>query len=153
MAHRNLCLTTVLLFALLISAAKAQESSISDEPAQTAIPQLEQRWADAITQADIPAIDTILADDFRRPAPQSGQFIGKRELLDFYRSHLSPHSTTELHIESMTVTVYGDTALARGIVVSTKPANPPVRSLFTDVFVKRENRWLAVSAQENPIPR
>ena len=52
----------------------------------------------------------------------------------------------------MTVTVYGATALARGVVTTTDSRGRAIRKLlFTDVFVKRAGKWQAVSAQENPV--
>ena len=49
--------------------------------------------------------------------------------------------------------IYGDVAIARGILTAADAHGTVVRkTLFTDVFVRREGRWQAVSAQENEAP-
>jgi ketosteroid isomerase-like protein len=125
----------------------------SEQQAQAAVMHLEREWLEALNRADVKTIAGILADDFVRPAPQSGQFIGKADLLRYYRSHLVPLKAETKQIENMTVTVYGNSAIARGQVVA-RDAKGVTSStlLFTDVFLRRAGRWQAVSAQENPVP-
>lgn len=124
----------------------------SRQQAQEVVRHLEREWLEALDRADVKTIAGILADDFFRPAPQSGQFIGKTDLLRYYQSHLIPLKTAKKQIENMTVAVYGTSALARGQVV-TRDAGGVTTSilLFTDVFVRRAGKWQAVSAQENPV--
>lgn len=116
---------------------------------QAEIARLEDRWLKAIAASDFATLDSILADDFVRPAPTAGQFITKSQLLDYLKSH-KPTATTSRHIENLTVAFYGTTAIARGNVVTVGATGEVVsKSLFTDVFVIRGNHWQAVSAQEN----
>jgi ketosteroid isomerase-like protein len=111
---------------------------------------LEERWLHAIEISDLAALDSILADDFVRPAPSAGRFISKAQLLDYFKSHKTPPRSR--HIENLNVTVYGNTAIARGSVVIADPkSHVTSMNLFTDVFVLRNGRWLAVSAQENEV--
>ena len=113
---------------------------------------IENSWLDALTSANVDAIAEILADDFLRPAPDSGGFVNKKDLLNFYRSHLSAHSPNKKHMEDLTVTVYGLAALARGRLITTDSRGQLISTLlFTDVFVKRKEKWQAVSAQENTV--
>jgi ketosteroid isomerase-like protein len=55
--------------------------------------------------------------------------------------------------DQLRVRLYGDTAIANGIVVITGAGGGERRSVFTDVFVRRDGRWQAVNAQENAVPR
>jgi len=123
------------------------------EQEKTAIARLENKWLVALNNADVNAIAEVLDEDFARPAPDSGQFVHKAELLQFYRSHLSPlASGQQKRIQEMSVSVYGSTALARGVLITTDPDGRIIRKLlFTDVFVKRAQKWRAISAQENPV--
>jgi len=92
------------------------------EQEKTAIARLENKWLVALNNADINAIAEVLDEDFARPAPDSGQFVHKAELLQFYRSHLSPlASGQQKRIQEMSVSVYGSTALARGVLITTDP--------------------------------
>ena len=123
------------------------------EQEKTAIARLENKWLVALNNADVNAIAEVLDEDFARPAPDSGQFVHKAELLQFYRSHLSPlASGQQKRIQEMSISVYGSTALARGVLITTDPDGRIIRKLlFTDVFVKRAQNWRAISAQENPV--
>jgi hypothetical protein len=117
-------------------------------------PALEQKWVTALNTADVKTIGEVLAGDFVRPAPQAGQFITRADLLSYYRKHLSPHDPHQRRISDMKVSVYGTTAIARGVVTTTDAQGRIIRKLlFTDVFVKRDGRWQAVSAQENRVPQ
>ena len=122
------------------------------EREKTAITQLEDEWLTALNNADVDAIAKILADDFVRPAPDPSRFVDKADLLSFYRSHLSRQGPDKARIENMTVTIYGHTALARGELTTTDTGGRIIRRLlFTDIFVQRDGKWQAVSAQENPV--
>ena len=60
--------------------------------------------------------------------------------------------TRHPRFESLTVRIYGDAAVATGTVaVADDSARTVSRNSFTDVFVYREHRWRAVSAEETPI--
>lgn len=92
------------------------------------------------------------ADDFVRPAPESGGFVTKTELLSYYRSHLSPQSTSKKTDRGPERRLYGSTAVTRGVVITTDLQGHQISSLlFTDVFERRNGRWRAVSAQENAV--
>lgn len=135
--------------ATFVSIPAIAQAISSEGAAKAAIGQLEQRWVDALDAADLRTIGAILGDDFVRPAPQSGRFITKAQLMAYYRSHLKL-GDRKRHIEGLTVSVYGNTAIARGtVVIDAADGRPGSSSLFTDVFVRRNGCWQAVSAQEN----
>jgi ketosteroid isomerase-like protein len=120
--------------------------------AETAVAHLEEQWLNALNKAEVNTIAEILADDFVRPAPDSGQFVEKADLLRFYRLHLSPQPSDLRRIEDMKVTVYGATALARGVLITRDSHGRIIRKLlFTDVFVRHADKWQAISAQENVV--
>ncbi len=122
--------------------ATAQQSWTSSS--QKAIADVEMRWLEHID--DPAALEQILADDFVHVLPSG--FITKRQHIDYVKSH--PRSPTENRsFESLTVRVYGDTGVSNGIVVTTGSGGTR-RTVFTDIFVKRNGHWQAVNAQENP---
>jgi Domain of unknown function (DUF4440) len=112
--------------------------------AEQAVRALEQRWLANEGRPEVVA--TILADDFVHVLPVG--FVTKRQHLEYLQQHPGAFSGDkrfkELHIR-----VYGVTAIATGIV-SSEPADggKPRESAFTDVFVRRSGKWLAVNAQE-----
>jgi hypothetical protein len=117
-----------------------------------AIIRLEDQWVEALDKGNITGISEILAEDFQRPAPSAGQFINRQSLLRYYRAQLSRPTTITRRIEEMTISIEGSAALARGIVVlTTVDGHQESRLLFTDVFIRRDGAWRAVSAQENDL--
>ena len=162
-SHRGLepIKLAICTLSLLVCGLHVAQKSVGAESAhrgsqseKLAISNLEEQWANALSNANVDEIDNILANDFSRPDPDGGQFIAKSALLAYYRTHLSQQSPRIRHIEEMTVSTYGATAIARGVVViSSSDGHVISKLLFTDVFVKRQNRWQAVSAQENRVLR
>jgi ketosteroid isomerase-like protein len=137
----------LLLTSSLLNGQSAKTETPREDKAE--ISRLEDRWLKAIETADVATLDSILADDFVRPVPAARRFITKTQLLEYYKSH-KQESSAPKHIENLSVTFYGTTAIARGNVVTADPNSHVVsRNLFTDVFVFRGGRWQALSAQEN----
>ncbi len=140
---------TITVLAQQISEARKKGDS---EREKGIVARLENDWLNALNTADVNEIDRVLADDFIRPAPDSGHFITKAELLSYYRSHLSSRLANERRFEDLTMILYESTAIARGTLISvTSEDHVVAKLLFTDVFVRRNGNWLAVSAQENTI--
>jgi hypothetical protein len=64
----------------------------------------------------------------------------------------TPRAYSPARFDKLKVRVYGSTAIANGIVeASDSPEVKLRKTIFTDVFVYRDNRWQAVNAQENEI--
>jgi uncharacterized protein (TIGR02246 family) len=119
---------------------------------QATVVRLEHEWLDAQNSGDAATILRLLADDFERPVPGAGRFVNRSDIAAFYRSHPRPApARTPSRFETLAVRVYGDVALARGVVAGTDSAGQTVRTLFVDVFARRKGRWLAISAQEYPV--
>jgi len=108
---------------------------------------LEQRWLQNEDRPDV--VQLILADDFVHVLPIG--FISKQDHLAYLRQH--PNSFPgRKHFEELRVRIYGDVAIANGIVSTVRDQDSkPKRTAFTDVFLRREGQWLAVNAQESPL--
>ncbi len=122
-----------------------QKKNSNDEKA---IIKLENEWLGLLH--DEATLDKILASDFVHVVPQ-GFFLTKEQHIKWAVSH--PMSK-EFHqkFDTLTVRVYGNSAIANGIVETFDQAGKSVRkSIFTDVFVKRNGTWQAVNAQENAV--
>jgi Domain of unknown function (DUF4440) len=130
----------VVLFTAI--AALPQQSWLNSS--QKAIADLEEHW---LQHVDDPAVlQSILADDFVHVLPSG--FITKQQQIEYAKAHpRSPQETR--HFDNLTVRVYGDTGIADGIVSISNAAGTN-KTLFTDVFVKRNGQWQAVNAQETP---
>ena len=109
---------------------------------------VEQRWLENEDRPDV--VQSILADDFVHVLPVG--FVSKEDQLAFLRKHPNAFPGSK-HFEELRVRIYGDVAIATGIVSTIHdPGTKAKRTAFTDVFVRRDEKWLAVNAQELPLP-
>ncbi len=133
-----------MLLAFFSTSLVATQKAPSSDESQRAVIDLENRW---LQSEDNPtALETILADDFVHVLPVG--FVTKKQQIAYVRSHPRPAGESR-HFEGLNVRVYGDAAVATGVVVATATSEVR-RTLFTDVFVKRNGRWQAVNSQELP---
>lgn len=110
------------------------------------ITQLEHSWLNSLHNKT--ALDSILASDFVHPVP-GGVFLTKNQHIGWAASHPSPEDY-HYNFDTLSVRVYGNAAIANGIVaVDDNHGKLIRRSIFTDVFIKRNGKWQAVNAQEN----
>jgi len=107
---------------------------------------LEHAWLEA---RDGATLTRILAPDFVRPVP-SGAFLTRAEHIAWVMAHPRPRST-RVAFETLTVRLYGRTAVANGTVIARAPDQPARWTVFTDVFEYRDGRWRAINAQENVV--
>jgi hypothetical protein len=63
-----------------------------------------------------------------------------------------PAPASRQHFDQMRIRIYDNVGIVTGIVVSTGINGREDRTVFTDVFVRRDSRWQAVNAQENAVP-
>jgi ketosteroid isomerase-like protein len=110
------------------------------------------RWAEAVRDRDIRYLERLLAPEFtlttgRRPSP----IRGREEYLEITESR---YAVEEFEFERVEVLDYGDAAVVRSRYSQRGTMDGEDRSqtfLITDVFVRRDNRWLAVSRHLSPM--
>jgi len=113
-----------------------------------ALIQIEQSWAQALEVRDADAVGCILADEFQDADP-SGQLHNRAETLAQI-----PHRRPGKNILSeLTPHVFGDSGYIRGLATLVDGQGKTVaRVRFTDIYVYRDQRWLAVAGQETLLP-
>ena len=143
----NMILRILLGGLLAVSVVRAQSPSPGNQD-QAALIALENEW---LANLHNPAVlEKILASDFVHPLP-TGDFVTKAQHIQFSSTHLPP-PTRKQRFDQMQVRVYGDVGVVNGIVLTTDEQGREVeRTIFTDVFVRRNGRWEAVNAQENAV--
>jgi hypothetical protein len=136
---------TLMAVALAAPAGAASERSAAGD--RQAIIALENQWIDA---KDATTLDRVLADDFMHPV-YTGDIINKRQNIDWLMQNPRPMNR-HARFARMEVRLFGDIGQAYGAVsVSDDSGKEVSRSVFTDVFVYRDGRWQAVSAQETAV--
>ena len=79
-------------------------------------------------------------------------FVGPAQPRDSKVMAAVADSAIRGRFDKLEVRVYGATAITTGIVeASDSPEAKLRKTIFTGVFVYRDNRWQAVNAQENEI--
>jgi hypothetical protein len=137
---------------ILLMASRVPTTNASNprtvETDRAAIIALENDWLDHIS--DGATLNRVLAEDFVHPIPQ-GLFLTKQQHIDWAVKHPHP-ANRKAGFEKIDVRLYGDMAIANGTVsVQEGSDSKSHRTIFTDVFVYRAERWQAVNAQENAI--
>jgi len=133
---------------LVVVALLACAALRAGEPpaAEREVRAVEERWLSNESRPEVVA--SILADDFVHVL--SVGFIDKSQHLQYLKQHPGAFPGTK-QFEELRVRVYGDTAIATGIVRTDLGTGNTRRTAFTDVFVRRKGAWLAVNAQELPL--
>jgi len=122
------------------------EVAIPGEDVVQKLTDLEHKWAAAVLQQSKPNLSRLLSSDF--------MFIGERAnpsaasmSKQTYVNRVIKEPQAEIQkFNVQTIRIYGDTAIVNVRylpVVSGKVA--PVEIVATDVWVKRNNRWQAVT--------
>jgi hypothetical protein len=136
----------VFLLALAVSPLACWGSCPSDQAKDEAVlVQLEQTWAKALEQRDGAAVGCILAAEFEDADP-NGNLHGRAET-QANIPHRRPGSNklSDLHPH-----VYGEFGYVRGLNTVVDPGGKVLaRVRFTDIFVYRNGRWVAVAGQES----
>lgn len=116
------------------------------------IVQTEKRRFEAMVNGDLAALERILADDL--------QYTHSNGVFDSKTSFLGTLKSGELQYQGVTpedlrARVYGSTAVVTGaslMNVRVRGQQASFRVRFTDVYVKRDDRWQMVAWQATRLP-
>jgi hypothetical protein len=112
---------------------------------ESGLVQLEQSWAQALERHDSDTVGCILAEEFQ-DADTDGKLHDRAETLANIPHRRPGHNQlSELHPN-----VYGEFGYVRGLnIVTDGDGTIRAKVRFTDIFVYRKDRWLAVAGQES----
>jgi ketosteroid isomerase-like protein len=122
------------------------EEKLTRGSAEDEVKQVEYEWGDAFERRDMATLDRLMSDEYILTDPL-GNVRSKAE-------SLAALKTNEIHFEStrsdnVNVLIYGDTAVVTGrSTFKGRYKGWPMggRYQYTDVLVKREGCWQAVSS-------
>jgi ketosteroid isomerase-like protein len=137
-----LCLAFLALSSLPLLAAPCPAPQAKDG---NALIQLEKSWATALEAHDADAVGCILAEEFQDADP-NGKLHGRAETLAQI-----PHRRPGKNILSeLDPHVFGDFGYIRGLATLVDGQGKTLAQVrFTDIYVYRDQRWLAVAGQES----
>lgn len=143
MPKRSIAFLSLVLVAALSLQAK-QTRQESDTTVSQALQATEQAWLDAEKNHDAAAFEKIVADDWIAITPDGRSQTKAERAAEIKNGHIDSAS-----LGNMKVRVFGDTAVVTGTddEVATEDGKKSANHyVWTDVFVKRGGKWLAVAS-------
>jgi ketosteroid isomerase-like protein len=118
------------------------------------IRKLDLAEADAIQRSDFAALNKLLAEDFTVNSPRNQIVNGREELFALIRNGITNYSSFVREPE--TVLIHGNTAVVMGSETTKPTGNAPgagqtVRRRYTNVWIRRNGKWLLTARQASVI--
>jgi ketosteroid isomerase-like protein len=125
---------------------------MTNQQDETEIRQRETRRFEAMVRGDVAALEDILSDDLRYTHANAvfetkAEFIGKIKTGQLKYESFAP--------EDLSVRVYGTAGVVTGVArvrVQVKGEQLSFQLRFTDVYVKKGDRWQMVAWQATRLP-
>jgi ketosteroid isomerase-like protein len=134
------CLLSLIFGAASSLGAGEHQSGDGTDTAQT-LKNIEQSWLQAEKNHDPASFEKLVTDDWIALTPDGQRQTKAERSAKIKNSHMGSAS-----LGPMDVRVFGDTAVVTGAVDETAE-NSTHHYVYTDVFVKRDGKWLAVASQ------
>ena len=103
---------------------------------------LNQDYIHSVQTSDVAGFEEILADDFLCSLPD-GSLIDRTRFLE---QTARPVQISNLEAHDVNVRLMGDFAIVHARTTYTAADGRPGSGRYTDVWARRDGRWLAVSA-------
>jgi uncharacterized protein (TIGR02246 family) len=136
-------LSLVLSAAVPIQAQQAKTDS--DSAISQTLQAIERAWLNAEKNHDASTFEKLVADDWIAISPD-----GKSQTKDERAAEIKTAHVVSATLGEMKVRVFGDTAVVTGTdneITMTDGKKSSDHYVWTDVFVKRNGKWLAVASQ------
>jgi ketosteroid isomerase-like protein len=104
--------------------------------------QLNRDYITSVQNSDVKRFEEILADDFLCSNPD-GSLVDRAA---FLRQTAKPVTISYLKAADVVIRILDDVAIVHARTTYTKPDGSAGGGRYTDVWVRRDGRWLAVSA-------
>src|SRR5580658_10444270 len=142
-------ITHICFLGLVLSAALSvqaqQPTAKSDAHTTQTLQAMEHTWLNAEQNHDTAAFEKLVADDWIALGPD-----GKSQTKAERSAEIKASHATSATMGDMKVRVFGDTAVVTGTDDEVSMENgkkSTAHYAWTDVFVKRNGKWLAVASQ------
>jgi len=133
----------------------AQDSKKPKDTLEQKIRKLDAAQAEAILRKDFQALDKLCAKDFTVNNPRGDISKGNEAVKNLIRSGVINYASFAREIESLLI--YGKTVIVMGRETLVPNANSPqagqtVRRRYTNIWIKRNGKWLLTARHAGVIP-
>lgn len=105
--------------------------------------QINDEYIRSVAESDLAWFERHLAEDFMN-GNADGSFVDRAA---FLRQMARPSAVPDLRAEDVHIRVMGDFAIIHGRTLYTKPGGEPGAGRYTDIYARRDGRWLCVAAE------
>ena len=112
------------------------------QPDLEALALLNRDYIHSVQHGDVKRFDQILADDFLA-SNHDGSLVDKKA---FLAQTAKPVTISNLKAEDVRIRILGDVALIHAKTSYTTADGRQASGRYTDVWARRQGRWLAVAA-------
>ena len=123
-------------------AAQTMQAETGARADRDSLARLNDDYIRSVQASDVGRFDEILAEDFVCSNPD-GSLVDRAGFLAQTRR---PVTIRDLAAHEVTIRLMGDIAIIHGATSYTQADGRPGRGRYTDVWARRQGRWLAVSA-------
>ena len=103
---------------------------------------LNRDYVKSVQMSDVRRFNEILAEDFLNTNPD-GSLVDRAAFLE---QIARPATITDLEAHDVRIRVLGDVAIIHARTTYTKPDGQAASGRYTDIWARRQGRWLAVAA-------
>jgi len=121
----------------ITSAETAEQVADSDT-----LRRLNQNYIRSVQESDVGYFEEALAEDFLSTRPDCS-LVGRAE---FLAQIARPAGISNLEAHDVQIRLLGDTAIIHARTSYTKPDGRPGAGRYTDIWAKKEGRWLCIAA-------
>lgn len=104
--------------------------------------QLNSSYIRSVRMSDVRWFDANLAEDFMNSNPD-GSLVDRAQ---FLAQIAQPCAVSDFEAEDVRIRILGEIAIIHGRTVYKKPDGQAGAGRYTDVYSRRQGRWLCVSA-------
>jgi ketosteroid isomerase-like protein len=137
-----------------VALSSAAQTTSPTNASEQAVRQQETQYANAVKRQDIPALRSMLAEEFLATS-SSGELRNKAMELDDLKPNPG-YTIDDFRLDDIRIRLFDTTAIVTGReILEVRYNKQPLTSLlrYTRVYVKRENGWQIVAQQLTSLPQ
>jgi ketosteroid isomerase-like protein len=144
----GLSIVAITIAALLFASVPQASAQDDDSAVRAQILGLEKAWNQAYKSGDVKALSAIL-DNSLVLVEDDGSLKTKSEFLATVKAQTG--NEEQVAPESLTVRVFGTTAISIGVIATKDAHGKTHRERFIDTWIKKGGSWICIATDATPI--